>query len=202
VNLRQRQQAGRAAPRQFAASAQLRSLPLCGANGLVVCMAMAPWGLYVGIVAPRLAAGRRPMSYRVLAIAAGLGVILTAVYFVGYERPSWVPSSPGLWQSVTTSGKIAALAWGPAGLVFWPLFALLATLVAGSACGPLLIGGWRAWRAGNAQSRATVLGLAAGPPGRNGQRARRIASPHTRDAAQRAGADNSMYRLGVPMVGT
>jgi hypothetical protein len=136
------------------------ALPLSGANGLVVCLAMAPWGLYVGIVAPGVAAERRPVSYLLLTIAACLGVILTGAYFLGYERPAWVPSSPGLWQSVTTAGKVAALAWGPAGLAFWPPFAILTTLIAGSAGGLLLAGAWRAWRARDTQLRATALGLA------------------------------------------
>lgn len=136
------------------------ALPLCGANGLIVCLAMAPWGLYAGIVAPGAADGRRPASYTVMAIAAGLGIVLTAVYFIGYARPPWVPSSPGLWQTITTAGKVAALAWGPAGLTFWPLFAFLTILAAVSAGVVLLMGGWRAWRTRDTQPRATALGLA------------------------------------------
>ncbi len=136
------------------------ALPLSGAYGLAICAAMAPWGLYVGAVAPGAAGGRRPTAYLVLVIAAGLSIVLTGAYFLGYERPTWVPASPGLSQSVTTAGKVAALAWGPAGLVFWPPFALLTALVAGSAGSLLLMGGWRAWRARDVASRATALGLA------------------------------------------
>jgi len=143
----------------LAAAAALIALPLSGANGLVVTVAMAPWALYVGAVAPSRAGGRRPVAYIVLAIAAVLGLALTGAYFIGYERPSWVPPSPGIWQSVTTAGKIAALSWGPAGLAVWPLFALLTTLLAGSAGALLLPAGWRAWRSRDGQARATVLGM-------------------------------------------
>lgn len=141
------------------AAAAFVALPLSGANGLVICVAMAPWGLYVGIVAPGFADRRRPVSYIVLAIAACLGVMLTGVYFHGYEHPAWVPSSPGLWQSAATAGKVAALAWGPAGLAVWPLFAFLTALAAVSAGGLVLMGGWRAWQARDTQLRATALGL-------------------------------------------
>ncbi len=143
------------------AAAIFIALPLSGANGLVVCLAMAPWGLYVGAIARPAPGRRRPMPHQVLAISAGIGILLTGAYFLGYESPAWVLSSPGPWQSLKTAGKVAALAWGPAGLVFWPLFALLTVLAAGSA-GRLLLGeGWREWRARDTQSRATALGLAA-----------------------------------------
>jgi hypothetical protein len=58
------------------------------------------------------------------------------------------------------AAKVAALAWGPAGLVAWPVFALLTTLVVGSASRLVLMGGLSAWRMRDTQSGGTVLGLA------------------------------------------
>jgi len=118
------------APRRaLVAAAALVALPLCGANGLIFALAMAPWGLWVG-ARQGWGGGSDPGSAdavraaRVLGAASVLAVLLVGLYFVGYERPSWVPPNPGRRASLETALHFAALALGPVASRAWTWIAL------------------------------------------------------------------------------
>ena len=117
--------------RALVAALALLVLPLCGANGLIFALAMAPWGLWVGVRQGRrrgdAAAGARAgeaWAGRVLAAASVLAVLLVGLYFVGYERPSWVPPNPGRRASLETALHFAAMALGPFASRAWQWIAL------------------------------------------------------------------------------
>lgn len=144
---------GRLAGRRgAAAAAALVLLPLCGANGLIFALAMAPWVAYAAV------RRRRPA----LGAAAAAAVLLVGVYFVGYERPGWVPPNPGPRPTVATAAKFAAMAFGPAVSAHWRVAIVAAALALAPALLLLLAGARRAWRAaGDARedARERALGL-------------------------------------------
>jgi hypothetical protein len=61
----------------------------------------------------------------VLAAAAALGVLAAALYFVGYERPSWIPVNPGVWPTLETAGRFTAMGFGSSYSLVSALAALL-----------------------------------------------------------------------------
>ena len=65
----------------------------------------------------------------VAAGAAGLAILLCAVYFVGYEASPWNPRSSGLGATLATSGKFLALGLGPVAAKSWLLFGIIASVV-------------------------------------------------------------------------
>jgi hypothetical protein len=102
-------------------------LPLTGASGLpfvpavgVAVLALAWQGRPLGRVG---AAGGRVRL--VLAAAAALGVLAAALYFVGYERPSWIPVNPGVWPTLETAGRFTAMGFGSSYSLVSALAALL-----------------------------------------------------------------------------
>ena len=159
----------------LAAAAAMVLLPLCGANGLIFALAMAPWALFVAArgwrgggapppappngAAPVGPSGAERRGAVALGAAAVVAVLLVLVYFVGYERPSWVPPNPGRRATVETAGKFAAMAFGPAVSARWELAIAAAVLVLAPTLVLLLARAPGAWRAGGAE-RARVVGLA------------------------------------------
>ena len=100
-------------------------LPLSGANGLILTLALVPWLLAA-------AAGRRhvdPWGSR-LAIAAGcMAVALVGLYFVDYVRPTWNAPSPGPVATAKTALKVLGFGFGPAVNGRWAWAVAAATLV-------------------------------------------------------------------------
>lgn len=94
-------------------------LPLCGANGILYVPALASWlwwattrhgeGARLGEGVPRGAARG----------AVAVAVALCVLYFVGYERPAWVPPNPGLGASAVAAVQFATLGLGPAVREAW-----------------------------------------------------------------------------------
>jgi hypothetical protein len=149
-------------------------LPLCGANGLIFTLAMAPWAAYVAFhrwrgsratlhassptgerpsvaavapPAPEPVAG--PRAGLLLGAAAALGLVLVGVYFIGYERPYWIPPNPGKLATLQTGAKFAAMAFGPAVSTRWNPAILGAALVLA------LVDAWRV----RTEERERTLGL-------------------------------------------
>ena len=113
----------------IAGALMLVGLPLSGANGLVFAPPLAAWFAYAAWVRRR---GRTPDSWPVSALAAGaagLAILLCAVYFVGYEKSPWNPVSSGLGATLETSGKFLALGLGPAAAKSWLVFGVIACVV-------------------------------------------------------------------------
>jgi hypothetical protein len=71
-------------------------LPLSGANGLISVPALALWLGYCGVrrwLAPN-ARGRQRWTGGFLIGSAVVALCLMGLYFVGYERPTWLPPNP------------------------------------------------------------------------------------------------------------
>lgn len=73
------------------------------------------------------------MSASIAALALG------ALYFVGYEHPTWNPPNPGIGRSLKVVLKVLSLAFGPASYFWWEP-AVLATAIF------LAVSCWRAFR--------------------------------------------------------
>ncbi|CAN5289620.1 hypothetical protein BH23GEM4_BH23GEM4_12630 [soil metagenome] len=114
-------------------------LPLSGANGLIFAVAMAPWLLFSALRMRAVTARRDSVmaGYLLLAAVAG-ALLLTVLYFVGYQRASWNPPSPGVGATLKTAAKFLALGFGPAARAWWGVTELLALGIAGSTLGLLL----------------------------------------------------------------
>lgn len=110
----------------IAAGLCLLLLPLCGANGLLYVIPLAPWLLVEGSIQWQHKEQETKRWVGVLLIGS---VLLTGmeglIYFIGYERPYWNPSSPGLYATLKTGWMFQALGLGPAVEYHWRL-ALLA----------------------------------------------------------------------------
>lgn len=131
----------------------LMLLPLSGANGLIVALALAPWALFAGFRAPGDA------SSRFARIAAPASITLVGLYFVGYDSPDWTPANPGVVETLKTAAKIAAMGLMPAATFNWKLFVALALPALAVSALPLLRAAWRAWLGSAAEERERVLGM-------------------------------------------
>lgn len=92
-------------------------LPLCGANGLLVVPFFALWLIYSGVI--NWYQAERWIG-ALLIVSGMIAVILTALYFVGYERSTWYPTV-GLRGTLETTGKFLALGFGPGVAKSWKL---------------------------------------------------------------------------------
>lgn len=116
-------------------------LPLCGANGLGLVPALAVWMLYAGIL--RWNSGGRG-NRATGAVFGGFGaaaLLLTGLYFVGYESVPWHPKSSGPLATLSTSVKFLSVGLGPAVRHVWPFSGLL-TLAAMAASAGLAALAW------------------------------------------------------------
>lgn len=107
----------------------LIGLPLSGANGLIFAPPLAVWFAYAAWVGHRdRTVPHAGLASRVAAVAAALGLLLSAVYFVGYQSSPWNPVSPGLGATLQTSAKFLAQGVGPISAKSWLLFGLIASV--------------------------------------------------------------------------
>jgi hypothetical protein len=107
------------------AAGTLLLLPLSGANGLIMTLALAPWLLTA-------AAARRhdfPVTSRLAIAAACMAVALVALYFVDYVRPTWNAPSPGPVATLKTALKVLGFGFGPAVNGRWALAVAGAVLI-------------------------------------------------------------------------
>ncbi|HMA02189.1 MAG: hypothetical protein ACM34L_13295 [Gemmatimonas sp.] len=111
------------------AAASLVLLPLTGASGLVFALALAPWAAWAGLAQRRSArAGKMSSASGTLLLSSAIvAPILVAVYFIGYVTPWWNPPNPGRLQSLKTTLRFLALAWGAAVRNAWTL-SIIATV--------------------------------------------------------------------------
>ena len=113
------------------AAASLVLLPLTGASGLVFALALAPWAAWVGITQLRLARAAHTSAMRgaLLLTSAIAAPILVGVYFIGYVKPWWNPPNPGRLQTLKTTLRFLALAWGAAARNAWTISIIAIVLV-------------------------------------------------------------------------
>jgi hypothetical protein len=110
----------------------LTMLPLCGGTGLLFAPLLALWAGFLGVRAIRTG-DELPRTGWILISGAGLSIALTTVYFIGYQRPSWIGPRPNLDQALLVAGQFMAFAFGPAATASWILFMLLDGILLGTA---------------------------------------------------------------------
>jgi hypothetical protein len=146
----------------IAAGVCLVLLPLSSANGVIFALLLAPWLAADGLLLLR-GTGARSADRRLGAFlvgAAAAAVLITGVYFVGYQRATWFPPSPSIRATLETSLKVLALGFGPAAKRSWPASSLAAAVLLSAAGALLLV---RAWQGRGAERmRALRLLLFAG----------------------------------------
>jgi hypothetical protein len=122
------------------AAVSLVLLPLTGASGLVFAIALAPWAAWVGLTQLRAARAAHESSVRgpMLIGSAFAAPLLVAVYFIGYVTPWWNPPNPGRLQTLKTTLRFLALAWGAAARSAWTL-AIVAIVIVLAATSWMLI---------------------------------------------------------------
>jgi hypothetical protein len=139
-----------------AGAVALIGLPLSGANGLLFAPPLAAWLAYAEWTRRRDATDRLGTGGWVPAAAAGLAVLLCAVYFVGYEASPWNQASPGPGATLATAGKFLALSLGPAATKGWLVCAAAALAAYVIALGLLTVACRR-----DRDERLRILGLLA-----------------------------------------
>jgi hypothetical protein len=113
-------------------------LPLCGANGLGMVPALAAWPLALALL-PEWWLGAASVRKKWLIGGTGVAaLVLTALYFVGWERVPYHPQSQSLYQTLKTAVQFVTIGLGPSTRDLWPLTGL-ATLGVFGLTGLLLV---------------------------------------------------------------
>lgn len=130
-------------------------LPLTGANGLGMVPALATWPLALALLPARWTGAPALRGDRAL-LALGAGaLLLTAVYFIGWEHVPHHPRSGGIYQTLKTSAQFVTIGLGPAARVAWPLPGIAVLAFFGATLATLV----RAWRI-RPDERARAGGMA------------------------------------------
>ncbi len=90
-------------------------LPLCGANGVALVPAFALWLAGLAVCCRR---DRKGTSLLAGTLAA-LAILLSAAYFIGYERVPYHPESAGLLAALGGTVRLVSLCFGPAVVDIW-----------------------------------------------------------------------------------
>jgi hypothetical protein len=98
-------------------------LPLSGGNGLLFVPFLAFWQFYCAWYNWRNSSMKQSRNFisGFLLISSLISVLLCAVYFIGYERVTWNPPSPGIWDTLKTSAKFILMSVGPAVKYSWKI---------------------------------------------------------------------------------
>jgi hypothetical protein len=130
------------------------SLPLAGANGLVLAPPLAAWLVYAWW------AGRRAGAATASALAGAIGgviaLVLCGVYFVGYQASPWNGPSPGVVATLATTAKFVIYGFGPVTAKAWMIFGAMCAAVLVASLAAIL----RALRTQD-QERIRIVGLLA-----------------------------------------
>ncbi len=103
-------------------------LPLGGGSALP----MVPAAL-VGLAALAWLPRATKRSRRIALGAAAGAVLVTGLYFVGWQPATWYPDNPGIVPTARTTVAVLALAWGPASESLLTVAALVTAAFLGSA---------------------------------------------------------------------
>jgi hypothetical protein len=117
-------------------------LPLCGANGLGMVPALAAWPLALAILPERWTGGSGTRGSPLLLGLGGGALVLTVVYFIGWQPVPYHPKSQSVVDTLKTAVKFVTIGLGPATRGPWPLTGL-ATLFVFGASAVLLVHVWR-----------------------------------------------------------
>jgi hypothetical protein len=90
-------------PRALLVGTALMLMPLCGATGLVPALPPALW----------LAWENRRRRRSIAFVTALAALAVCGLYFIGYQRASWNPPSPGIRSAIATALRCLALGLGP-----------------------------------------------------------------------------------------
>jgi hypothetical protein len=106
-------------------------LPLCGGIGILYAPFFSLWLICCAIFHWKgiLMENRSKQMSVFLIGSATITLIIVGVYFIGYERPTWNPPSPGFKATLITSAKFLALGLGPVAAKFWKLSILFSFIV-------------------------------------------------------------------------
>jgi hypothetical protein len=138
------------------AGVSLMLLPLGGANGLVFVPLISAWLALCGIRNWHVvAAPQRRWSDIFLVFAATVAVILTGLYFIGYQQPTWLPPHPGVGAAIEATFQFLGLGFGPIARNWWQALAAISfsLLVSSGVVGLLALA-----RIGN-EERLRALGM-------------------------------------------
>jgi hypothetical protein len=99
-------------------------LTLCGANGLGMVPALALWPLALALLPPEWTGAPGAKGSRLLVALAVGALVLTVLYFVGWQRVPWHPRSGGPLKTLTTSVQFLTVGLGPVAQKAWPWLGL------------------------------------------------------------------------------
>jgi hypothetical protein len=136
------------------AALAVASLPLAGANGLMLAPPLAVWLVYAWWIAGRTGAARA-----VIPVGAAGGIaalVLCGVYFIGYRASPWNGPSPGPAATLATTAKFVIYGLGPVTAKAWVVFGAVCAAIIVASLALLL----RALRAVD-QERVRIVGLLA-----------------------------------------
>lgn len=141
----------------ISATVCLLMLPLSGANGLLYAPPLAVWLIFRGGLGWRMREAASTQRWpAMLLMGAGVCALgMTAVYFLGYERPAWLPPNLGIVPSLITAVQFNAFALGPVAKQFWGFTATAVLLLVVATAVLLLLALMRHSRA----ERYRALGL-------------------------------------------
>ncbi|MCF1711112.1 hypothetical protein L0V05_20090 [Tabrizicola sp. J26] len=144
------------------AAVSLCLLPLSGANGIVTACSMVPWAILTGIYEVRNNGPKARRTGRVMFAGALLAVLSSALYFVGYVKPSWSPPLANWPQFVHAANAYFAMAFGAGSIFFQRPLAVLAVLVCLGGGAASLVAFLRNWRATGGRAFGLASFIAAG----------------------------------------
>jgi hypothetical protein len=101
----------------------LMLLPLCGANGLLIVPLIALWLIYSGALHRQAIKlnGRHEWIGIFLIASSTIALILSGLYFVGYEHVTWYSPSPNFLTTLDTAAKLLAFGFGSTAERSWTL---------------------------------------------------------------------------------
>lgn len=137
------------------AGCALALLPLSGFIGLLFVPPLSAYIFYVGWCCRSGSRGwphAEQVGVWLMSAAAG-ALALGAIYFVGYDHPSWNPPNPGFVPSLKVILKMFSLGFGAASHFWWLPGVLAAVLFLCAAC-------WQAARRLQAPDREQAVGAA------------------------------------------
>jgi hypothetical protein len=139
------------------AALAVASLPLAGANGLVLAPPLAAWLVYAWWVARGERRTGPPAPLAWVGAAGGVtALVLCGVYFIGYQASPWNGPSPGIAATLATTAKFVIYGLGPVTAKAWVVFGAIAAAVLAASLAILL---W-ALRT-EAEERIRIVGLLA-----------------------------------------
>jgi hypothetical protein len=102
----------------------LMLLPLSGSHSLIFSPLLSLWFAYSGVL--NLSGFYKNKSNRMigyfLIVSAVISLCFTGIYFISYERPSWMPPDPNIFEALTTAVKFLSLGFGPTVRGSWTFY--------------------------------------------------------------------------------